>query len=383
MGFDLLLAGGPGNTLFPGDLLSCLVEARVEQSLDEPTRFAVRFQDDIVDGKSQKAGLPELKIGTLLTIAVSKGNGDDYTCLVRGPILDHDQELTLGGPGSWFEVQGVDRRDELARDYREGAWTGRASDVARLLLSPVYPQAEIDRTDEIHDAEENPLPQRGTDLEFLKKNASENGYHFWIAYEQVVQGPAGLSLTEKAQWKASPKLQDSAGPGIPLPLPLGNDPVTLRYNVPQSQCPNVTKLKLTTEGDRPTQVRTSTLNTTDGGNDGMTVSDQASPLGAQGEGLAAHAPPRFIVPEPQGNAQAGRTINEAALREAGFFVKAEVSTTRYLLKNVLEPHQLVAVEGVGEPSGTVPFRVAEVTHVINGIAHFMDAKLETNARVSP
>jgi len=314
MGFDLLLAGGPGNTLFPGDLLSCLVEARVEQSLDEPTRFAVRFQDDIVDGKSQKAGLPELKIGALLTIAVSKGNGDDYTCLVRGPILDHDQELTLGGPGSWFEVQGVDRRDELARDYREGAWTGRASDVARLLLSPVYPQAEIDRTDEIHDAEENPLPQRGTDLEFLKKNASENGYHFWIVYEQVVQGPAGLSLTEKAQWKASPKLQDSAGPGIPLPLPLGNDPVTLRYNVPQSQCPNVTKLKLTTEGDRPTQVRTSTLNTTDGGNDGMTVSDQASPLGDQGEGLAAHAPPRFIVPEPQGNAQAGRTINEAALR---------------------------------------------------------------------
>jgi len=255
--------------------------------------------------------------------------------------------------------------------------------VARLLLSPVYPQAEIDRTDEIHDAEENPLPQRGTDLEFLKKNASENGYHFWIVYEQVVQGPAGLSLTEKAQWKASPKLQDSAGPGIPLPLPLGNDPVTLRYNVPQSQCPNVTKLKLTTEGDRPTQVRTSTLNTTDGGNDGMTVSDQASPLGNQGEALPAHAPPRFIVPEPQGNAQAGRTINEAALREAGFFVKAEVSTTRYLLRNVLEPHQLVAVEGVGEPSGTVPFRVAEVTHVINGIAHFMDAKLETNARVSP
>ncbi len=88
-----------------------------------------------------------------------------------------------------------------------------------------------------------------------------------------------------------------------------------------------------------------------------------------------------MAPQPQGNAQTTRTINEAALREAGFFVKAEVSTTRYLLTDVLEPHQVIGVEGIGGVNSATPFRVAEVTHVINGIAHLMDAKLETNAQI--
>ena len=66
MGFDLLLAGGPDNPLFADDLLACLVEVRVEQSLDQPTRFAVRFQDDIENGALIKAGLPELQIGDLV-----------------------------------------------------------------------------------------------------------------------------------------------------------------------------------------------------------------------------------------------------------------------------------------------------------------------------
>lgn len=393
MGFDLLVAGGSGNALFPEDLVACLVEARVEQSLDDPTRFAIRFLDDIDDGKLTKAGLlefrltkaglPELQIGKLVTIAVSRGDGDGdgYVCLARGPILEYKQEMTLGGPGSWFEIRGVDRRDELAREYREGAWAGRASDVARLLLAPVYPVADVQATEEMHDMDGNALPQRGSDLDFLKKNARENGYHFWISYERVAQvPPRNLTLLERAHWKASPPLQDAPGPG--LPLPLAEDSITIRYNVPQGQCPNVTKFMLSTQGDRPSQVRTGTLNTADGGNDPVTVQDQASPLGGLGTGLAATAPVRFMPPQPEGNAQTGRTINQAALREAGFFVKAEVSTTRYLLTDVLQPHQVVAVEGVGESSGTVAFRVAEVTHVINGLAHFMDAKLETNARMS-
>ncbi|MEP5807672.1 MAG: hypothetical protein ABJ310_19620, partial [Roseobacter sp.] len=104
--------------------------------------------------------------------------------------------------------------------------------------------------------------------------------------------------------------------------------------------------------------------------------------GGAGEGWAAQAPARFIPPRPQGDAQTVRQINAAALREAGFFIKGEVSTTRYLLRDILEPHQIVAVQGLGQSSGNVPFRVAEVTHVINGMAHFMDAKIETNAEVT-
>jgi hypothetical protein len=88
-----------------------------------------------------------------------------------------------------------------------------------------------------------------------------------------------------------------------------------------------------------------------------------------------------MATRPQGNAQDARRRNQAALRDAGFFVSANISTTRYLLKGVLEPHQVVAVEGIGGPNAKTPFRVSQVTHVINGIGHFMDAKIETNVQL--
>jgi hypothetical protein len=86
------------------------------------------------------------------------------------------------------------------------------------------------------------------------------------------------------------------------------------------------------------------------------------------------------MPRPQGGASHARRQSESALRDAGFFVSAELSTTRHLLKGVLEPHQIVAVEGLGGANGRTPFRVKSVTHVINGIGHFMDAVIETNVQ---
>lgn len=390
MGFDLLIASGTGNQILKPELLGCLVEVRVEQKLDEPTKFAVRFLDDIVSdddggnlrkGQLMKPQLPELKVGEIITIAVNKDEGD-YACLVRGPILETNQEMTLGGPGSWYEISGLDRRDELARNHREGAWAGRASDVATMLLAPVYPQQTIDPTTEMHDQDGEHLPQRGSDLEFLTKNAQENGYHFWITYSGTAEAPGGsLTVLEKANWRASPPLQDSP-PGPFPPLPLADDAVAIRVNVGPDQCSNTTKFSLSRDGSRPTQVQTTTQNATDGQTDPVNVMDEAAPMGGSGDGLAAQAPARFIPPSPQGDAETARIINAAALREAGFFVKGELSTTRFLLRDVLEPHQVIAVEGLGQASGNVPFRVAEVVHVVNGMGHFMDAKIETNAEVA-
>lgn len=381
MGFDLLIAGGPDNRLFADDLLSCVVEVRVEQTLDQPTRFAVRFQDDIEDGKLVKAGVGELQIGQLVTIAVDRGE-DRYVCLCRGPILEHETEMTVGGPGSSFTILGPDKRDELAREVREQNWPGRASEVARLLMAEVYPLADIQQTEEIYDLNGNSLAQRDNDLEFLTKIAADHGFHFWIGYSGTAElPPSNLSVIETANWKASPPLQDGLPVGAPPILPLADDTLTLRYNVPRDQCPNLTKFVLATDGERPTEVSTATTNLTDGGDDPVEVTDQAAPMGGSGEGLAQRAPARQATSRPQGNAQDARRANQAALRDAGFFVSAEVSTTRHLLKGVLEPHQVVAVEGVGGTNGKTPFRVSSVTHVINGIGHFMDAEIETNVQI--
>ena len=381
MGFDLLIAGGPDNRLFAEDLLSCVVEVRVEQKLDEPTRFAVRFQDDIEDGKLKKAGVAALQIGQLVTIAVDRGK-DQYACLCRGPILEHESVMTQGGPGSSFTIHGPDRRDELSRTVREQNWPGRASEVAQMLLADVFPLTDVQTTDEVYDLNGNSLPQRTNDLAFLTTTAADNGFHFWISYGAATEiPPANLSVKETARWKSSPPLQDSAPLGLPPILPLASDALTLRYNVPNDQCRNLTKFELATDGARPSSVTSATRNLSDGGEDPIQVTDQAAPMGGSGAGLAQRAPARAMTSRPQGNAQDGRRRNQAALRDAGFFVSAEISTTRYLLNGVLEPHQVVAVEGIGGQNGATPFRVRQVTHVINGIGHFMDATIETNTQL--
>ena len=383
MGFDLLLAGGTDNRLLSEDLLSCVVEVRVEQTLDQPTRFAVRFQDDIEEGRLKKAGLPELQVGQIIAIAVDRGN-DQYACLCRGPILEHESVMTRGGPGSSFTVLGPDRRDELSRIERDQNWSGRASEVAQLLLGDVYPAPDVQQTEEVYDLEGNALPQRANDLEFLTRMSADHGYHFWVSYSPAAETPpANLAITETAHWKSSPPLQDSAPLGLPPILPLADDALTLRYNVDPADCPNLTAFDLSIDTERPSAAETSVQSQSDGQQDQVTTTDQAAPMGGTGEGLAQRAPARQMVQRPRGNAQDVRRGAQADLRDAGFFVSADISTTRHMLGGILEPHQVVAVEGVGGDNARTPFRVARVTHVINGINHFMDATIETNVQLPP
>ena len=381
MGFDLKLAGGPENRLFDPDLMACLVEVRVEQSLDAPTRFAIRFQDDIVDGALRKASAPDLQVGRDVTVAVKTDAA--LHVLVRGPILGTQSQMTRGGPGSSYTVEGTDGRDALARDYREGSWTGRASGVVQTLLAARYPDQDVAATEEVHDERANPLRQRGTDLDFVTAQARENSFRFWIDYAdaRLTAGDTRLQVTERACWKPSPPLQDT-GPLPPPPIQLADDAVVLRYNTAPDSCSNLTRWEVRRDGTRPNRVNAATQNIADGETDPVTGTDPASGMGGSARRAADVAGVRFIVPSPEPGASGARRINMAALREAGFFVKADVSTTGHLLRAVLQPHQVVAVEGVGGRNGNTPFLVAEVTHVINGAGHFMDAKLETNAEVA-
>src|SRR5262245_22312055 len=82
-------------------LMSCLAEVRVEQTLDAPTTFALRFQID-VGSKLESQG--ELAVSNRITIGVP--DRDRTRVLVSGPIEKLKHQYTLGGPGSWLEVHG-------------------------------------------------------------------------------------------------------------------------------------------------------------------------------------------------------------------------------------------------------------------------------------
>ena len=55
MGFGAVIALGENNSPLDADLMDCVAEVRVEQTLDDPAQFAVRFHEDIQDGRPRMA----------------------------------------------------------------------------------------------------------------------------------------------------------------------------------------------------------------------------------------------------------------------------------------------------------------------------------------
>jgi hypothetical protein len=69
---------------------------------------------------------------------------------------------------------------------------------------------------------------------------------------------------------------------------------------------------------------------------------------------------------------------EAALTNAGWFLIATASTTTNKLCAILQPHDIVDVQGLGTAHDGA-YQVTSVTHVINAADHFMDLELRRNA----
>jgi hypothetical protein len=79
-----------------------------------------------------------------------------------------------------------------------------------------------------------------------------------------------------------------------------------------------------------------------------------------------------------GNQEERQTKSESALSEAGWFVTASATTTSHMLQGVLQPHDVIQVEGLGtRDSGA--YQVSAVTHTINAADHNQEVQLRRNS----
>ena len=219
MGLGAIIASGEENELLSNELFDCITEVRVEQTLDQPIRFAIRFQEDLQDGEPRVRQTPELQAEQIIAIAVE--TRDEIKCLVRGPITETKGSTTLGGPGSWYEVRGQDRRIEMSRVCARRAWIGRASEVAEAILSSHAFTPETQETTRVYEESTGTLNQRGSDLDFIRQLARTNNLSFWISYESQSGGlnplgPSSLTIEEIANFTSSPPRPEG---GLDVPLP--------------------------------------------------------------------------------------------------------------------------------------------------------------------
>ena len=117
MGFGAIIALGDGNARSPADLAGasprCASSSRSTARRTSPC--ASRTTSPRQPAPRITPGWSSTRSSRSRSRSTSRSR-----CLVRGPITEHRSQITIGGPGSWFEVHGLDRRDLLDRTRAGG-----------------------------------------------------------------------------------------------------------------------------------------------------------------------------------------------------------------------------------------------------------------------
>ncbi len=347
-------------------------QIEVVQSIEGPTTFTMRFATDVCDGKvafmEDARFKPSGKDTPLSVLAVVNGK---TSCLVHGVVTRRRGSFVEGGPGSWLEITGSDRRALMNREEKATHFSGKVSDAVRTILKPYGFDADIDDTTVEYSEEENTLAQRMTDLELVTLLAGQNDCYFWVDFE--VKG--GTKVKETAHFRPSPRRTENK-PRIPLPKVLApNVPQTLKLNSGDG-CSNVSSFELDSDGEAPNQ--TGNIKRVDFDSAKELETDirapTTEPLGTQ-RNTPQKRTRRLVT---AGTVEMARIMNRAALNDAAWSVTAHAETSVFAFNGLLRAHDVVKVEGGGKVTDGNYF-VKSVTHQLNPADHKMSIDLLRNA----
>ena len=354
-------------------------EARVEQELSKPTRFAVRFSDDLCEGKFEVSGADQIKANTPIAI-FARLEDNSLACLVYGLITKVRTSSMLGGSGSWVEIHGEDQRVLMNRIGVEATWTGYAHEAAASILDLYHVDHEIEPTTIKYDEKEHKLSQRATDLAFLEDVARKNNFEFWLTYDvSQIEGIDAITCTPKFNLMSSP---DQGAVGQP-PVLVPDKDRAIVVQPPPGECVKVTRFEVKIDYERPN----SAYGFAQPLDDKKPVENQGKPaLEPINPDAAAAATldgvKRKRIEEPKTDPQEQLLAQQAALTEAAWFVEVDCSTTLDMMHFLVEPHMIVDVQKATTGlSGA--YQVKSAIHVINATDHLIDFKLRANGLPKP
>jgi hypothetical protein len=155
--------------------------------------------------------------------------------------------------------------------------------------------------------------------------------------------------------------------------------VVLRVNVAKEKCQNLTGFELSQNAERPSRFQGSAIDDRAVEAQSTSAQDTQPPIVEGGEVLSSFAPAeRTLRLAVAGSPEELQIRSQAALTEAGWFVTASATTTAHMLRGVLQPHEVIQVEGLGtRDSGA--YQVSAVTHTINAANHNQEVQLRRNS----
>ncbi|MFW6174254.1 MAG: phage late control D family protein [Chloroflexota bacterium] len=346
-GVAIAIGGSPDAELGEG---ATLVE--VHERVGQATTFRLQYGLEIRDGDLPL--LTDDRLGPGSEVSVLVPAGDSAQCLVKGPVHGQSIHLEHGGAGSTLEVTGSDTTVVMDRENRATTWNGvRDSDVAMAILGGYGYVPDVDPTPGLHQESGHVLAQRASDLRFLRRLATRNGYLLWVTCDAF-----GI---ETAHFKR-PALEGGGNTEVIINLDSSNvDALDIEWDVERPTSVVGAQLDLKTKSDM-------------GGAVGATPN---TILGAEGLQDISSVTRSAHVSAPADDSGELQARGEGALFNADWFVTAATETTLDALGALVRAHTLVTVRGAGSRhSGD--YLVAGVRHTIDSSSHRMEIELVRN-----
>lgn len=358
------------------DLTELATSVQVDQSLDDATRYTVRFEVDLDECGEYPMLLDErLQPGAELTIIVK--DCSRATCLVVGPVDRAKIHIETGGGGSWVEVMGGDHRIVMDRVDVPFVWEVSDNTIVDILLQKYGLTAYVAESTTVKNIYGGTTNQSGTDLQLIQSLLRRNAdFHFWLSYE--VQSIAGnYVVTKAANFKQSPpRGLDS----ITIDSFDVDSPPRLEINVGDRTAQSMGGIDLEYEAEQPTSVSGFRADEADTNEQPSNVEEEPdSTLGdVDIKGFAGNIERSKMIPTAGDRAE-HEARARAALAEASWFIHANLTCTRYsLLGRILQPHMVVPVVGLGKRFNGNWFIVG-VSHTIDNHSHTMNVEIARNA----
>jgi hypothetical protein len=371
--YQIAVDGEPDNALTEE-----AAEIEVQQTIEGPTTFRVKFAVDICRGDFDLLDDARLNPGNPDTeVTVVAYLGGEGHVLAHGIITERKVNLAEGGAGSSLEIMCQDRRRVMDRVPRSSPHEGTASQIAERILKSYGFETDVAETEIQYEEDKATLNQaEETDLAFVNKLAGRNGHRFWIDWE-LGAGFAGFDLTETAHFKPSPPQAESSGLGFVPPLLLAPEGTAeLKLNAGEG-CSNVASFELQSNAEAPNQSGPIRRVGSDDGEvaESAVPEPTTEPLGEQPTAPAQPRERRLVTP---GDTQEARVRTQAALNDASWSVQATAETSVQALNAFVAPHQTLKVSGAGNLNSGDYF-VKAVTHTVDSAAHKMRIELLRNA----
>lgn len=326
----------------------------IQQRIGQSTNYSIHYSVDISEGDIQKLRESRIGPGSIISILVPDESGL-MKCLAKGPVFSQRVNLLHGGAGSEMEVQGTDSTIIMEREFKSKVWSNVTdSEAVTAIVSGYELLPDISSTNARHTEANHNLVQRSSDLQFVRRLARRNGYHFWLSCNEL-----GI---ETAHFKR-PNLDQQAT-------------VDLVINHKDN---NMQQMDISWNVERPTQVVGTQLDTNNKQDlDSNINGAPQTSLGNQRlRDIAGEDIRSTHVVAPADDSGDMRARGEGALLESDWFINASCKTSFHQLKEIVQIYDLVKVIGAGSRhSGK--YLVSGVRHTIDAAAHQMQIELIRN-----